>query len=553
MRRWLLRAFVLFLVPVVFVAQGRTAEAAAGDWTGVEWNVQGTGVGQLEFFSFDCGMSSGFISVSGGQSLINTKGYCYGGPDLSPWFCQVGEADCTDVQIEIEGQGCSALSWSPAVFAAPGDGWSSTQIRWDNKSFTVAESAECDPETVCLTISHGETVSTDCSTMALDPIPPPPPPAPTSSNCEHFDLGSASIERLPDTVEQFPKVVMKVTVRGIRKNTDAGVVGGLVWYSRNKTTSAVTMKNARFAWQPGDVSIGGVDLAMPNSQGGWSATVPLGISTANFPDDGTNTYDLAGVYVMSAPYMSDAVGRPAAQKALVHKTTWTGWPSGAATTFATNDPANCRWYVGTIPGGVTPTKDTSSPVSTTSTTTPQSGLFNPVNPDSTAPGGAETAEPVAEAEPTTDQGFFSWIAGLLADLIKAVGRIAGSILDGLLGLFVPGDGVIAGEVDAMKDAWADTPPGVVIGEVAGIPGKFTAPAKSVGCEGPTVGLDLPLLGGDGFDLHPLTTCKESVARIATIVHMGLMVMVYVGAFLAGLRILGSAFGVDASMGRGESA
>lgn len=149
-------------------------------------------------------------------------------------------------------------------------------------------------------------------------------------------------------------------------------------------------------------------------------------------------------------------------------------------------------------------------------------------------------------DPTTYAGAgICRLVELMRTVIKTIAAVPGAIAD----FFVPAPGALDAKVKGLSDAWAASPPGVYVdafGDVAA-----AAKIESGGCAGPRINTELGPLGH--IDATPLSACEGSPLQgIATIFRIGLMLLLYVGAALAGLRVLGSSIGLNVN-GVGGSA
>jgi hypothetical protein len=148
----------------------------------------------------------------------------------------------------------------------------------------------------------------------------------------------------------------------------------------------------------------------------------------------------------------------------------------------------------------------------------------------------------------------SGIAGVLASLaaaifgpiVDALSALAGAIVDGISALFVPASGYLDGKVGEVQDAWSDSPFGT-LGQGFGDVGDWLTVSGSSSCEGAPVTLHTPF-GVQTW--HLFSSCSGGMASIANISRLGMTVMAYVAAAVAGLRIVGSSFGLNLSLGKG---
>lgn len=147
------------------------------------------------------------------------------------------------------------------------------------------------------------------------------------------------------------------------------------------------------------------------------------------------------------------------------------------------------------------------------------------------------------------KALLSVMQNVLGVLGGMVAGIVNGLLDGIEALFIPSDGFLDGKVEEVQDAWAGTPPGVVMDDLGDVPDLFTGPS-STGCAGPPLEVDLPL-SEDSTTLHLFSTCEDWSSNLATITNLCLRLGVYFGAFLVALRVLAASFGLSLSFGGGD--
>lgn len=305
-----------------------------------------------------------------------------------------------------------------------------------------------------------------------------------------------------------------------------------------------------------------VDPTRPLLANGDKPVGPL--PTVTFPApavDGSATYGWSNVseknnaYVLGVQvYVLNTGGGP-----------WTGYPSDAFDQRLPQNSANgdlgltvlskCRFYfgekiartttdswdepLGPIRSGADPTDD------------PQP---DPVNDPA-----EDVSEEGCDGFSFTDPA--SWAGAGICMLVKAVGRlievvggIASAILNGLTGLFVPSDGYLDGQIDGVKDAWANAAPVAFMSGFTDVGEALQFPQPSNSCEGPALNFQSPLgsEGSSAVSVNPLSTCRDEVGQIADLTKTVLTIAVYVGAVLASVRIVGAAFGVNLGLGGKEA-
>jgi hypothetical protein len=108
--------------------------------------------------------------------------------------------------------------------------------------------------------------------------------------------------------------------------------------------------------------------------------------------------------------------------------------------------------------------------------------------------------------------------------------------------FVPPEGDYAAQLNAVDKTWGTTGPGrwfTAMGSLI----TATSPPGDGSCAGPAWSGTLPA-GGGGFTVHPFSACADPVATVARVVKLGLTVLVWVGAGVVCLRLIGSAIGLN---------
>lgn len=187
----------------------------------------------------------------------------------------------------------------------------------------------------------------------------------------------------------------------------------------------------------------------------------------------------------------------------------------------------------------------------------------PEIPDDVAPPTLDNETPHAEDEQDFWDKVLDLLLGLLQQIAKglkavvdavgfvvdAIADLATALLDGIAGLFIPEDGYLDGQIDGVKDAWADAAPIAFLGGLTDVGEALQFPQPPSGCAGPELSFHSPMSApGSTTNLNPLSACRSEVAQIADLTKTALTIAVYVGAVLASVRIVGAAFGVNLSLG-----
>lgn len=252
---------------------------------------------------------------------------------------------------------------------------------------------------------------------------------------------------------------------------------------------------------------------------------------------------------------------PASQKASP-----TGYGGRSPQLMGVTNPGLCAWYFG---------EKVFDNGSAANTIDEPAGNYGTSDGPSTIPGGdppVNNPAPAPSGEDSQCSGFSftdpsSWAGAGICVLVKAINAVIGvlrailnafkglataiadAITGALRGLFVPRAGFFEGQVDDVKDAWADTPPGEVVGTYAGLPDKFVPPGGS-SCQGPALDLDLPMTSTDTV-WRPFSACAGWSSTLARIARTSLQVGAYLGAFMLALRVLASSLGLAIPMGGGK--
>jgi hypothetical protein len=175
------------------------------------------------------------------------------------------------------------------------------------------------------------------------------------------------------------------------------------------------------------------------------------------------------------------------------------------------------------------------------------------------PGTPPAAETPADAATEGDCDFSftdpaSWasggicaLVGLVQRLIAAVKGLPGQIVAGIAGLFVPSDGYLSDRADALNTEWQASSPGAVMD--AGATTISTVAALDIPA-GDCHGVAFPQIPELGLTetTYPLDSCTGPLHTFAAFVRPFLTLMLYLGAVLASVRIVGASFGLNLTIG-----
>lgn len=522
MRRWLVRLLVLVLAPVVVAATPQLAQAAT------TYGTPGSATVHLSDWrpgsGSDCGITA-YYAVTGTAQSVKYKLKCVG-----DWNSSI---EGSDFMVRFVGNSTGGACTLADTGVIGGQGLGSGSATW------LSTGAMCKVGTVCLSAQNtsGWDVSyaEQCVGIELGEVP-----GAAASECGPYEFIGGSYAMSPSARGGFTGVTWKLRMKRLAVPSVR-----LAWYVVQRTSN-------------GTLQIQWIENALtmqPADEVGTVLTVSYRWDEAYFTGSESTVLGM-GVYAYGLNgTISDSQGAGPAPLTLPQDN-----PSGTA---GLTRPSRCMWYQGSKVAA-TAGDSYDEPTGPISGTLPEPpGTTEPVVTD---------PEPVAP-ESSCDFSFSdpsSWASGGICALVRLIGNLLdatvsllgsilgaiGGLVDDLLGgladmfqaLFVPDQALMQQKIEQVKDAWSETPPGVVVGELASVPGMLTAPS-SLGCAGPSMTLDLPM-SDEAYTWNPLSTCEPGRAQLASIVRIALQLAVAVGGFLAGVRILGAAFGVDASLGRG---
>ena len=542
----LVRLVALLLVPWVIVASGSTAEAAykVGQTATAQWQAQNDFGGNV-----DCSITGYFVNNSGDVYVKGTL------------KCSTGfNIKSAHVTVTAKGETCSLTK----DFGEQ-DGVESTSGTLTNGIPGPVNPAGCVVTEACYEIdyqTHGGVwlnyEMSGCVPWALGSPPEttgsvpdscrwgkPQVPVvhPKNTDMNHWHGGSTYFDR-----------DVTVTVEGRRPPEVPGPLGTKQWYAyvvveKTDGTGRNTIKTGEWGAKsfPGE-SIGShtghVQLNKTNATGPLLEVIGVGVLFAD-PVEPNAGYDTNS----TSSYVGTGTG-----------------------ILGKNKPEACVFYWGKKLG-TTPNDDYDEPM--------------PLPIDG-AGGVSDDPDPVYEtpAPPDSDPGCgeFSlfdastWASGGICVLVKAVmwlGELLGAvlrsilgvlngivqaILDGLMALFVPTDGAMEAQVDALTDSLDSTP---YSQWESSFDSAFTAggSAPSVGgvaftggCQGPAVTWDK--LGDAGLDstIHPLDACGGVMADAAYWSRLLLTVAVGLAGGLKMIGMLANALGLNrgvAPVGHGQ--
>ena len=572
MRRLLAYLLTLGLVPVLVVTAGPTPSAMA---TGYGTSVSAT-------FSWD-------TWKPGQYGNCQFSGYlASGGADLTAW---VGVACATGWNSAL-----GKILWSVSGGDADGDLCESPAVGWQGdlggNSFEPMDSpvttdgtlAECNVDELCVFVeSHdgggpgGPDVLVDweCTSFPLGQMPG----GGVGGTCEYGTVGTP-YQSLPldsMTWHEGTEQAINYPVHVALQPPEYGPRWGIDW--RSQWTAEVEQEGGPgtwffylvtdMAWNSGQYGstfgnwVNGGEVGLAGSH--WS--LPVGV-------DSFSMFVGQSVAAGGYPYHENVSG-PTGEvigAGLYYSTTGSnayGTYPGRTGPIGMTDPGACQFYWGE--------KIAESP----------DERDEPIGGLGSGGGGGSSEPPPVDPQPDdvggcsfslTDPG--SWLEGgmcaavgllkgifqVLQAILAAFGNLAAAIasaiadaLAGIVGeigdlleaLFVPDREDLADSIADVKDAWADTAPGELLGTVVSIPGKFSVPAD-VGCDG--VAMPIKLAFGEAENplvLHPFSTCRPGLSAAASMVRVGLQVVVWVSGLLLAFRLLASSLGYQVALGGGR--
>lgn len=218
------------------------------------------------------------------------------------------------------------------------------------------------------------------------------------------------------------------------------------------------------------------------------------------------------------------------------------------------DPARCAFYWGTPIGASGTAFDTPVGDYEDVAEVPEEPDTSVPTPDGRESCNFDVSSPSTwlEAGMCAAVGLLGEILGVLGSILDTVlglaSAIVNGILNGLAALFIPSPGFMDDTMTDVKDAWSDTGPVTFLDGVGDVGEAMQIPEPS-GCGGPSLNITNPV-GGDAVSLQPMSACRPEMATLASIIKAALTAMVYIGGFLAAVRIVGASLGLDLAIGKG---
>lgn len=218
--------------------------------------------------------------------------------------------------------------------------------------------------------------------------------------------------------------------------------------------------------------------------------------------------------------------------------------------YGDNDPGNCVFYFGAkfrdVPGTL---DDPQGPleVDTTPVATPPEAFPPPItpNPDDTEACHFDPLDPSSwlAGGMCAAVGLLIKVFGKLKEIATAIGGLVESIMDGLLGLFVPDEGFADQAFDQVRADFDNTS---LVKWLDALTEMGDGGAVN-GCAGLPLQVEMP--GGVMIDEHLGAACSGSAATAAGMVRTALTAVLIVGGGFTCVRVLGQAFGWSPGIGR----
>lgn len=442
-------------------------------------------------------------SVNSGGMVLGSSSRCDGGPDISPGMCQPYEGSCGSYGFVLKdgtGGTCGGTALSPFDI-----GGGITGVKAGLGGGYVAFSDSCQPVEACLSYYYdppvgGTTDFVTCVSVDLDDAGSSP-----DGSCPHGAPSStfATLSQVADGY-YITKYFQKVRVTGVTPFVGSAGTG---WNFTIMLTENAT-EGVGYNTQPDPSDdyqkiVRGQNQLNEDPAPNWQQPhgVQVWYSSPDYPNSGDQNGSVYSAYKPTTGFMGQT------------------------------DPSLCRFWFG--------------PKIYEDPNSQRDEPFGGIGPSVEEP--PPTVVPPDTDTPGDDLGLLAAIlamlraiAGAIGALLNAIGRLVQSILDGLVGLFVPDQGFLDSKIDQLSDSADGTTLGNYLDALSGL-----APAGSAGCEGPAV--SIPVMGNN-TTAHPLSACSGGLSQLASASRVIVGVSAGLAAGFACVRILGRGFGWDPGLG-----
>ncbi|MGV1010418.1 MAG: hypothetical protein ACOYBY_17765 [Dermatophilaceae bacterium] len=574
MRRWLVRLLVFMLVPLVGAASTRAADAAADiaytPAVGVTWKMDGAKVAGVELFGATCAASFMGQTVAGGWSIYVTNGYCQGGADVTPGYCQVMEASCTHLTYRVQATGCGSTGLtSNTVGAVDGPHNSLWHVTMDQDGGAVipALPMSCDPTNACLKLTADDGAYNEvCMPIALDP------PKIVNGSCKYGTVHGMVVPGALMNTVNFTKwwganATALIDGGASQPDTPHGWAPYVVVKQNDPSATPINYKSVRFPGVYGGATVQvNTQVFLQVSTGTVGNQLAVPYSTSVSTSDGQTIPAVTGK-VIGFGYVAHTSGSYWTVPTVV----------GSAGLIGVTDPTRCAFYFGDkIAKTGLVTDEPAGPLDAPAAPTPVDthGDPNVALPDTPATCEGDNSD---SANCSRD-GLLTWIGKILALILQAIvavgdaiAGLVGAIIDGLTGMFVPssnpftsGLALFQSDVDHSRlSDWTDgvsgafggsagthTGSGFSVGsagvsEVGGSAASSTAAASFTtggGCSGPGITWDYFGKAGLPSTIHPVAACDGIAATAAGYSRTFLTVIVSVMGLVKCVSLLLVSFG-----------
>lgn len=500
------------LAPLLVMTMPNVAAAAmpVGSWQKASAVGEMFGPGEIS-----CNVQTRYSTTTSGLYAVDfSSGIC-----LAPFgFQQATEGDPYGVELtglRPDGSPCGTAT-SGTFTAHADDSWANElgAMTNDVAVMFVGEGA-CHVETACFN-TNGPGGSSPMSFCAPHNMGAPPAPGPTGT-CASGTVTATNYTVAPNHASYGDRGSADITFTGV--TTASGWVVHTLW--RNPATpTVVTTENG----QGFSTTLGASFVRVTMGYAQYSAVAPtlVGVSVrmGNQNRGGWDADDVA--------------------------------PDGLK---GRTDPNNCVWYFGEkfFDEAGTTTDNPAGPIAP---------YTEPVDapapePDTYPEGEGASSCTFSWTDPATWASagicavaqILMRVVALLGDVIEAIAAVPAQIMaalgDMLTGLFVPSESFMDGQVSELDGAWDDT-------SVAKWKDAFTGQAftgSASGCGGLPVAWSM---GGQNFNFTLLAACTGAMVNVAAVIKLILTAGLVIFGGLTCLRALGSGFGWNPGVGRGET-